>query len=86
MDNCAPCDNGSARVNPSLRAPELESHLPHIPDHGSSGWSGALRSIPGRGAAIGSPLTYCTGGRAIVMHEMTSTLGRVSDTNLTLVD
>jgi hypothetical protein len=26
-DNCAPCDSGSARVNPSLRAPELGPHL-----------------------------------------------------------
>lgn len=85
-DNCAPCDSGSARVNPSLRAPELGPHLPHIPDHGSSGRSGALRSLPGRGAAIGPQLTYCTGGRAIVMHEMTSTRVKVSDTNLTLVD
>src|SRR5262245_44036196 len=48
-DNCAPCDSGSARVNPSLRAPDLGPHLPHIPDHGSSGRSGALRSLPGRG-------------------------------------
>jgi hypothetical protein len=39
-----------------------------------------------RGAAMGSQLTYCTGGRAIVMHETTSTLEKVSDTNLTLVD
>ena len=48
-DNCAPCDSGSARVNPSLRAPELGPHLPHIPDHRSSGRRGALRSLPGRG-------------------------------------
>jgi hypothetical protein len=35
---------------------------------------------------MGSQLTYCTGGRAIVMYETTSTLEKVSETNLTLVD
>jgi hypothetical protein len=74
-----PCDSRSARVNPSLRALELGPHLPHIPDHMSSGRSGALRSLSGRGAAIGPQLIYCTGGRAIVMHEMTSTLVKVAD-------
>jgi hypothetical protein len=48
--------------------------------------SGAEHSAAYRGAAIGSQLTYCIGGRGIVMYETTSTLEKVSETNLTLVD
>ena len=56
--NCAPCDSRSARANPSLIAPELAPHLPHIPDHGLSGRSGAFRSMPGRGDRVTADLLH----------------------------
>ena len=65
-------------------APELGPHLPHIPDHGLSVRSGAFRSIPGRGDRVTADLLHRR--TWIVMYETTSTLEKVSKTNLTLVD